>query len=45
MDEPFRQSVTERYAELFQLVTGQEFVPVPTHNFNKTLDQIIERVR
>jgi len=45
MDERFRQSVTERYAELFQLVTGQEFVPVPTHNFNKTLDQIIERVR
>lgn len=45
MDEAFRQSVTERYAELFQLVTGREFVPVPTPDFNNTLDQIIERVR
>jgi phosphoribosylaminoimidazole-succinocarboxamide synthase len=45
MDEPFRQSVTERYAELFHLVTGREFVPLPTPDFNTTLDHIIERVR
>lgn len=45
MDEAFRHSVTDRYAELFQLVTGKEFVPEPTPDFNSTLDQIIERVR
>lgn len=45
MDDAFRVSVTERYTELYELMTGRRFEPVPTQEFNDTLDEIIRSVR
>jgi phosphoribosylaminoimidazole-succinocarboxamide synthase len=42
MDDMFRYSVTERYAELFSLMTGSAFEPVPTIGFDLTLDEIAQ---
>jgi phosphoribosylaminoimidazole-succinocarboxamide synthase len=41
MDDDFRQSVTERYAELYETMTGDTFTPVSTAGFDQTLDEII----
>ncbi len=40
MDDAFRLSVTERYAELYSIMTGSSFQPVPTEGFDATLDAI-----
>ncbi len=40
MDDAFRLSVTERYAELYTIMTGSSFKPVPTEGFDTTLDAI-----
>lgn len=34
MDDAFVQSVTERYVELYERITGQTFVPAPTGDIN-----------
>jgi len=45
MDDAFRLSVTERYAELYSLITGNTFLPVSTEGFNSTLDEIISGLK
>lgn len=45
MDDAFRVSVTERYAELYETMTGRSFEPVPTDGFDQTLDEIIRAAR
>jgi phosphoribosylaminoimidazole-succinocarboxamide synthase len=45
MDDVFRLSVTERYAELYTIMTGSAFEPVPTAGFDQTLDDIAQSVR
>jgi phosphoribosylaminoimidazole-succinocarboxamide synthase len=45
MDDAFRVSVTERYAELYELMTGKAFTPVPTAYFDLTLDEIARSAR
>ena len=45
MDDEFRLSVTERYTELYELMTGKTFTPVPTDGFDQTLDEIARAVR
>ncbi len=42
MDDDFRWKVFERYAELFETVTGNNFNPVSTANFNETLKSVIQ---
>lgn len=44
MDDYFRWSVFERYAELFARVTGQTFEPVPTSGFDQTLAEILKDI-
>jgi len=34
MDEAFVQSVTDRYVELYERITGEAFVPAPTEGIN-----------
>jgi len=45
MDDAFRVSVTERYAELYSIMTGKAFTPVPTDGFDQALDDIARSVR
>jgi phosphoribosylaminoimidazole-succinocarboxamide synthase len=40
LPDEFRWKVYERYAELFEKLTGQDFEPTPTDDFNKTLEEI-----
>lgn len=40
LPEEFRMEVFERYAELFEMLTGNKFEPVLEKNFNKTLANI-----
>lgn len=42
MDDDFRWKVFERYAELFETVTGNSFNPVSTANFDETLKSVIQ---
>lgn len=42
MDDDFRWTVFERYAELFARVTGHSFEPVPTVDFDHTLAGILK---
>src|SRR5699024_8777377 len=35
LSNEFRLQVYQRYAELFEKLTGKEFEPTPTDNFNK----------
>lgn len=45
MDDTFRLSVTERYTELYNLITGKTFVPISTEGFNSTLDELIVQLK
>lgn len=40
LPDEFRWEVFERYAELYEQLTGQEFKPTPIKNFNKTLEEV-----
>lgn len=42
MPDDFRWEVFERYAELFETVTGKPFTPVPTTNFDETLKNVLQ---
>mgnify|MGYP001003415347 CR=1 FL=1 len=41
MDDAFVQSVTGRYVELYELVTGTAFQPVPTDDINRRVQEAI----
>jgi len=43
MSDEFRWSVFERYAELFETVTGHSFEPTPTDHFNEKLSRILKK--
>ncbi len=45
LSDDFRFEIFERYAELFQVLTGQVFIPTQTHNFDKTITPILEKYR
>jgi len=40
LPDDFRWEVFERYAELFERLTGREFEPTPVKNFNTTLEEV-----
>lgn len=40
LPDEFRWEVYSRYAELYQLLTGEEFVPTLEKDFNKTLEKV-----
>lgn len=40
LPDDFRWKVFERYAELYQMLTGQLFQPEPISDFNQTLEEI-----
>jgi len=42
MDDAFRMSVTQRYVELYEKLTGLSFTSTSTADFNATLDSIIQ---
>ena len=42
MDDSFVQSVTDRYVELFERITGERFVPAPTKDINARMQRAIE---
>lgn len=41
MEDDFRLSVTQRYVELYEKLTGLPFKPTSTENFSTTLDQVV----
>ncbi|MGN8226616.1 phosphoribosylaminoimidazolesuccinocarboxamide synthase [Gracilimonas sp. BCB1] len=41
LPDEFRMEVYNRYAELFEMLTGNKFKPVLEKNFNKTLGEIL----
>jgi phosphoribosylaminoimidazole-succinocarboxamide synthase len=41
MDDAFVQSVTERYVELFERITGQRFHPAPTEDINARVQRAV----
>lgn len=43
LPDAFRWEVYERYAELFNQLTGDAFVPTSTEDFNKQLPEIFEK--
>lgn len=45
LPDAFRLKVYRRYAELFEKLTGKEFSPTPTKNFNTQLAGIFESYR
>jgi phosphoribosylaminoimidazole-succinocarboxamide synthase len=42
MDDAFVQSVTDRYVELFERITGSTFRPAPTDDINGRIQQALE---
>lgn len=40
LPDSFRWSVFQRYAELFEILTGEAFEPHPLEDFNQTLEQV-----
>ncbi|WP_409070372.1 phosphoribosylaminoimidazolesuccinocarboxamide synthase [Aliifodinibius sp. S!AR15-10] len=40
LPDEFRWEVYERYVELFEKLTGQDFEPTPVKNFNQTLEEV-----
>lgn len=44
MDDAFVQSVTDRYVELFERITGKKFVPADTMDINERIQLALERV-
>jgi phosphoribosylaminoimidazole-succinocarboxamide synthase len=42
MDDAFVQSVTERYVELYERITGQAFHPAPTEDINARVQRAVE---
>lgn len=42
MDDAFVHSVTERYTELFERITGQRLVPAPTEDINGRIQQALD---
>jgi phosphoribosylaminoimidazole-succinocarboxamide synthase len=45
MSDEFRWTVFERYAELFETVTGKPFEPVPTDHFDDQLAKIFKQYK
>jgi phosphoribosylaminoimidazole-succinocarboxamide synthase len=45
LPDTLRLEIYERYAELFEQLTGEAFVPTPTERFEKELKKILERYR
>ncbi len=43
LPDEFRLKVYNRYAELFEQLTGEVFKPTPTANFNEELENILKR--
>jgi phosphoribosylaminoimidazole-succinocarboxamide synthase len=43
MDDAFVQSVTDRYVELFERITGKTFSPAPTSDINARILKALER--
>ena len=43
MDDAFVHSVTERYVELFERITGQAFHPAPTEDINARVQQAVSK--
>jgi phosphoribosylaminoimidazole-succinocarboxamide synthase len=41
MDDAFVQSVTERYVELYERITGQSFHPAPTEDINARVQSAV----
>lgn len=41
MDDGFVQSVTDRYVELYERITGERFVPAPTDDINARVQRAI----
>ncbi len=41
MEDAFVQSVTERYVELYERITGETFVPAPTGDINARVQQAV----
>lgn len=41
MDDAFVQSVTERYVELFERITGERFAPAPTADINGRIERAV----
>ena len=44
MDDAFVQSVTDRYVELYERITGQAFTPAPTDDVNARMQRAVEGV-
>ncbi|MCC6838913.1 MAG: phosphoribosylaminoimidazolesuccinocarboxamide synthase, partial [Flavobacteriales bacterium] len=42
MDDAFVQSVTTRYVELFEKITGERFVPAETEDINGRVQRALE---
>ncbi|MBL7951574.1 MAG: phosphoribosylaminoimidazolesuccinocarboxamide synthase [Flavobacteriales bacterium] len=43
MDDAFVRSVTERYTELYERITGQKLVPAPTEDMNARVQRALEQ--
>jgi phosphoribosylaminoimidazole-succinocarboxamide synthase len=41
MDDAFVHSVTDRYVELFERITGQAFHPAPTGDINARVQRVV----
>lgn len=44
MDDAFVRSVTDRYVELYERITGERFIPAPTDDVNARIQQALEAV-
>jgi phosphoribosylaminoimidazole-succinocarboxamide synthase len=42
MDDAFVQSVTDRYTELFERITGQRLIAAPTEDMNGRIQKALE---
>ena len=43
MDDAFVQSVTDRYVELYERITGKAFVPADTSDLNARIQQALKK--
>lgn len=41
LPDTFRWSIFERYKELYEVLTGKDFIPIKTSSFNTTLTEIL----
>ena len=44
MDDAFVQSVTDRYVELFERITGERFVPANTEDVNARIQNALSEL-